>query len=219
MGNDYQSLPPSGRAIDVETTAADDPGPWLSQRSPIGLGGAAGGSHAAAAASIDGSALAATVKWFRADKGYGFVELSGGQGDAFLHLNALRLAGRESVPTGAKLRVVISAGPKGVQVSRVIEVDASSVVGAPERSVSAGARAQRRPAPDASTAVDLTGRVKWFDGVRGFGFVAGDDYGKDVFVHCSVLGSAGVSRLAEGQTVAMRVIETPKGREAIEISV
>jgi CspA family cold shock protein len=39
-----------------------------------------------------------------------------------------------------------------------------------------------------------------------------------VFVHCSVLGPAGLSRLDEGQTVTMRVIETPKGREAIEVS-
>ncbi len=193
MGNDDNSWAPGERADHPDGTAAAD--------------------------SIDGSAVAATVKWFRADKGYGFVELPGGQGDAFLHLNALRLAGRESVPTGAKLHVVVQSGPKGAQVSRVIEVDTSGIVELPERSLSAGARAQRRPAPDASAAVDLTGRVKWFDGVRGFGFVAGDDFGKDVFVHCSILGSAGVSRLAEGQTVAMRVIATPKGREAIEISV
>ena len=70
----------------------------------------------------------------------------------------------------------------------------------------------------ASSAVDLTGTVKWFDDVRGFGFVASDDYGRDVFVHCSVLGPSGVSRLDQGQTVSMRVIETPKGREAVQIS-
>ena len=93
---------------------------------------------------------------------------------------------------------------------RVIEVDATSVVERPERP-------PRRPTPDASTAVDLTGKVKWFDGARGFGFVASDDFGKDVFVHSSILGAAGVSSLAEGQAVSMRVVETPKGREAITI--
>src|SRR5579863_4150685 len=123
MGDDENSWAPGERADHPDGTAPADP--------------------------IGGRAVAATVKWFRADKGYGFVELSGGQGDAFLHLNALRLAGRESAPIGAKLRVVVSAGPKGVQVSRVIEVDASSAVESPVRSVSAGARAQRRPAPDA----------------------------------------------------------------------
>jgi cold shock protein len=63
----------------------------------------------------------------------------------------------------------------------------------------------------------LTGKVKWFDDVRGFGFVAGDDFGRDVFVHSTTLAGSGVSRLSEGQAVSMRVVETPKGREAIAI--
>jgi cold shock CspA family protein len=49
------------------------------------------------------------------------VELADGQGDAFLHLKALRLAGLESVPAGARLRVIVGAGPKGAQVARVVE--------------------------------------------------------------------------------------------------
>ena len=61
--------------------------------------------------------------------------------------------------------------------------------------------------------------MKWFDDAKGFGFVASDDGGKDVFVHISVLNSAGVPHLAEGQVVNMRVVDTPKGREAISISV
>jgi CspA family cold shock protein len=48
--------------------------------------------------------------------------------------------------------------------------------------------------------------------------VASDDGGKDVFVHISVLNAAGVPHLAEGQVVNMRVVDTPKGREAISIS-
>ncbi|CAK0772815.1 putative cold shock protein A [uncultured Gammaproteobacteria bacterium] len=68
-----------------------------------------------------------------------------------------------------------------------------------------------------SAAVEMNGSVKWFNADKGFGFVAADDQGKDVFVHVSVLG-AGVVRLAENQAVLMRVIETPKGREAVSIS-
>ena len=73
-------------------------------------------------------------------------------------------------------------------------------------------------APDPSTAVSVSGKVKWFDDAKGFGFVASDDGGKDVFVHISVLGPAGISHLAEGQHVNMRVVDTPKGREAISLS-
>ncbi len=74
-------------------------------------------------------------------------------------------------------------------------------------------------APDPSTAVSVAGKVKWFDDAKGFGFVASDDGGKDVFVHISILGPAGVTHLAEGQSVNMRVVETPKGREAVSASI
>jgi CspA family cold shock protein len=158
----------------------------------------------------DGLTAEVVVKWFNADKGYGFVEQAGG-GDAFLHLKTLRLTGRETLPSGARLRAVVGSGPRGAQVLRIAEVDASGVVERPER-------LPRRPIHDPSTAIDLTGKVKWFDGARGFGFVVGDDFGKDVFIHVTTLGAAGVARLSEGQAVTMRVIETPKGREAIAIT-
>jgi cold shock protein len=174
------------------------------------LNGADSASAASPDALADGMTVETVVKWFNAEKGYGFVELPAGGGDAFLHLKTLRLFGRETLPSGAKLRAVVTNGARGAQVARVVEVDVSSVIERPER-------APRRPIPDESTAFDLTGKVKWFDGVRGFGFVASDDFGKDVFIHVTTLGAFGVSRISEGQAVAMRVVETPKGREAIGI--
>jgi cold shock protein len=150
----------------------------------------------------------AAVKWFNATKGYGFVQLSDGRGDAFLHLKILRETGRQTLPSGAKIRVVARAGSRGAEVVRVVEVDARNVE-----------RTSGRPAVDPSAAFDLTGKVKWFDDARGFGFVASDDFGRDVFIHSTTLGAAGVRGLVEGQAVSMRVIETPKGREAIEIVV
>ena len=53
------------------------------------------------------------------------VELANGQGDAFLHANALHASGHENVPAGAKLKVTVGAGAKGAQVTRVVEVDAA----------------------------------------------------------------------------------------------
>ncbi|HWY82349.1 MAG TPA: cold shock domain-containing protein [Roseiarcus sp.] len=155
----------------------------------------------------DGETVDAAVKWFNATKGYGFVELSHGRGDAFLHLKTLRETGRQTLPSGAKIRVVARAGSRGAEVVRVVEVDTGSAV----------ERSSRRSTVDLSAAFDLTGKVKWFDDARGFGFIASDDFGRDVFIHSTTLGAAGVRGLFEGQAVSMRVVETPKGREAIEI--
>ncbi len=178
----------------------------------------------------------ATVKWFKADKGFGFVELADGSGDAFLHVGALQAAGFEAVPPGSKLKVVAAKTMKGMQVSRVISVDTSTAAAPPPRAPRAfdngggfsgggfsggGDRDRGRPqrfTPDPSSAVEIGGRVKWFDATKGFGFIAGDDGGKDIFVHVSVLRNAGLQQLVEEQAVNVKVVETPKGREAVGIS-
>src|SRR5258708_35087679 len=157
----------------------------------------------------EGPTVEAAVKWFNAAKGYGFVELSDGRGDAFLHLKALREIGRQTLPSGAKVRVIARTGARGAEVVRIVEVDTRTAI----------ERSPRRSTFDPSSAFDLTGKVKWFDDVRGFGFIANDDFGRDVFVHSTTLGASGVSALFEGQAVSMRVVETPKGREAIAIVV
>jgi CspA family cold shock protein len=156
----------------------------------------------------EGVTVEAAVKWFNATKGYGFVELAGG-GDAFLHLKALREIGRQTLPSGAKVRVVARTGSRGAEVVRIIEVDTRSAI----------ERSPRRSTFDPSAAFELTGKVKWFDDARGFGFIASDDFGRDVFVHSTTLDASGVQGLSEGQAVSMRVVETPKGREAIAIVV
>ncbi len=207
----------------------DDDGPMSYEskpRSSRGYGGAPegafGGPPMGGSSSIPANPNAPTVdavvKWFKADKGYGFVELAGGQGDAFLHANALHAAGHDTVPAGAKLRVVVGAGAKGAQVTRVVEVDPAGVVARPQRSVQDAPPRPRRTPPDPSTAIPVVGKVKWFDDAKGFGFVASEDGGKDVFVHISILGPAGITHLAEGQQVNMRVVDTPKGREAISLT-
>ena len=59
-------------------------------------------SQATAPATQAQPTVEATVKWFKDDKGFGFVELENGQGDAFLHVTALRSAGHESRPARRK---------------------------------------------------------------------------------------------------------------------
>jgi cold shock protein len=207
-----------GNVHQAQTSAFGEAKPFAeaaASSNASGLGrdedGATGFGESLASADPLASGLTAegAVKWFNVEKGYGFVELAGGRGDAFLHLKTLRETGRDTLPSGAKVRIVVRAGSRGAQVVRVIEVDTTSAIERPAR----------LPTHDLSNAFDLTGRVKWFDGARGFGFVASDDFGKDVFVHSTTLGASGVDRLSEGQSVSMRVVETPRGREAVTILV
>jgi cold shock protein len=58
-----------------------------------------------------------------------------------------------------------------------------------------------------------TGTVKWFNGQKGFGFIAPSDGGNDVFVHISAVERAGMSTLNEGQRVSYDVI-TERGKQA-----
>jgi len=170
----------------------------------------------------------AKVKWFNGEKGFGFVELVEGGGDAFLHLSVLQRANQGPVQPGTSLLVRVSQGQKGAQVSEVLEVDASTAVASPpprERSSfggsggggsSSGPRPPRRER-DVGATVEMRGTVKWFNAAKGFGFVVVPEGGKDVFVHVSVLEQEGLNNLAEGQAVVMQVAQGMKGPEAVSI--
>ncbi len=70
---------------------------------------------------------------------------------------------------------------------------------------------------DNQTAVEESGTVKWYNAVKGFGFIGSDRGGKDIFVHTSVLNRAGIADLAEGQRVAVGVVDGRKGPEAASL--
>ena len=63
----------------------------------------------------------------------------------------------------------------------------------------------------------VTGTVKWFNATKGFGFIAQDDGGADVFVHFSAIQGGGFKTLAEGQPVTFEVENGPKGPQASNV--
>jgi len=173
-----------------------------------------------------GPEIGATVKWFNSEKGFGFVELSDGSGDVFLHANALNPTGFETVSPGSTLVVRIGQGPKGRQVAAVVSVDESTAqperprgFGGAPRAGGGGFARSGRPAPDLSQAQDMRGIVKWYNATKGFGFITPESGGKDIFVHASALERSGLTSLSEGQTANVQVVEGQKGPEAAAISV
>lgn len=164
-----------------------------------------------------GHEASATVKWFKADKGFGFAELGDGSGDAFLHISVLQRAGVDSVNPGATLKVRVGPGPKGQQVTEVMEVK-DAPAPAPRGSGMGGDRGGDRFSYASAEAQEMRGTVKWYNPEKGFGFITPESGGKDVFVHATALERGGMPPLAEGQAVVMRVVQGKKGPEAASVA-
>jgi cold shock protein len=161
-----------------------------------------------------GPPVRAVVKWFNPDKGFGFIELSDGSGDAFLHGSVLAQDGINAIQPGATLEVRVGPGHKGPHVTEVLNVDSSTAISAPRRS-SLPQQGSNGPASD--SAVEETGTVKWFNFEKGFGFIARDGGGKDVFVHVSAIERSGLTALNEGEQVIVDIVEGRKGPEALKV--
>ena len=158
-----------------------------------------------------GPPVQAVVKWYNPEKGFGFAQLADGSGDAFLHVSVVERSGHDRVPPGATLEVRAGPGPKGPQITEILSVDSSTA-----QQASLGRARPERPVypPADQAAVEESGTVKWYNAMKGFGFIASDRGGKDIFVHASALERAGITGLTEGQRVAVDVIDGRKGPEA-----
>jgi CspA family cold shock protein len=162
-----------------------------------------------------GPPVRAVVKWFKPERGFGFVELTDGSGDAFLHASVLERNGITAVQAGETLEIRVAPGQKGPQVTEVISVDSSTA--APPAARRAAYPAAGRPTPSTEETVEEAGTVKWFNAQKGFGFIVRDEGGKDAFIHASVLERSGVATLSEGQRVLIDIAEGRKGPEAVRV--
>ena len=116
---------------------------------------------------------------------------------------------------GDTLEVRVGPGHKGPHVTEVLSVDTSTA--APVTSRRSSVRSPTSGVPSSDTSVEETGTVKWFNVERGFGFIALNGGGKDVFIHISALERSGLTNLDEGQPVIVDVVESRKGLEAARV--
>ena len=154
----------------------------------------------------------ARVKWFNPLKGFGFVQTAANAPDAFLHVSVLQQLGRTDAAEGAKVVCDLGQGRKGLQVVAIYDMEA------PEPSATNGMGEDGDQA-DEELSQPFTGRVKFFNADKGFGFVVPDSGGPDVFVSARVLHQSGLRGLEPERTVRLRARMGPKGpmAESVEL--
>ncbi len=166
-------------------------------------------------------AITGRVKWFDSTRGFGFIVSDDVEGDVLLHFSVLREHGRRSVPEGALIECVPMRQERGLQARRVLSIDVSCALPVQPRSpIPAAERANRKALADAAGEFQPV-EVKWFNRVKGYGFVnrggPDGDGEEDVFVHMETVRNAGLGELHPGQQLEARVASSAKGLTAVEL--
>jgi cold shock protein len=129
------------------------------------------------------SEVSGSLKWFDPSKGYGFIIPDEGLADVLLHITCLRRAGFQTAYEGARVVCEAIKSPKGMQAVRILAMDESTAVHPsqlPQRT-----HVMVQPESNWERA-----SVKWFDRVRGFGFLTRGPETPDIFVHKKLCGAA-----------------------------
>ena len=164
---------------------------------PRGPGG--GGDRGGMPAQVVGQGKG-TVKFFNAHKGFGFIQQDAGGEDVFVHISSVERAGLEGLAEGQQLEfTLVDRGGKISASDLVVVGDVIAV--------------QQKEAPQRQlTGERATGTVKFFNGMKGFGFITRDDGQPDAFVHISAVERSGMQGLNEGDRLEFDIEVDRRGK-------
>ncbi len=163
------------------------------------------------------------VKFFNAQKGFGFIQVDDRPDDVFVHISAVEMAGLSGLAEGQPLE--FSLVDRGGKVSATDLVIDGEPIAVPERAprperdgYDRGGFQSRdsgppRGSPQRETTVErANGTVKFFNDMKGFGFIQRDDGGEDVFVHISALERSGMGQVTQGDRLAFDIEIDRRGK-------
>ncbi len=142
-----------------------------------------------------------TVKFFNAGKGFGFIQRDEGGEDVFVHISAVERAGLEGLGEGQQLEFTLV--DRGGKISASDLQIVGDVIPVQKRDV----QPQRQ-----LTGEKAMGTVKFFNSMKGFGFITRDDGQPDAFVHISAVERSGLSSLNEGDRLEFDIEVDRRGK-------